>query len=306
MPSKTPSPKEPAVWRAKPAFRVLAAGMSVDLPGTAYGPRTRRHYELVWMIEGDAQARFDGHDFYAPEGAVLLRGPGVRDEYTWSPLQRTVHAFIHFDLDPPRRRALSRENPPPLRLPPPNDILRPLFGYLLHLAEQKEPLRSRLMLPGLDLLLQAYAAGALQQKPAPAAVLQAPVAKAMDAILGLLRADPAALVDAEALARSAHCSSVHLSRLFKQDLGLGPQEYARLLRLDRSARQLRLTALSLKEIALGNGFYDAKHFVRQFSKVYGLAPNAFRASELSEWLTQRNPLVRKLYPILDNALTRKA
>jgi AraC-like DNA-binding protein len=300
------TPREPEDWRAKPAFRVLTAGFTVDPPGAGYGPRRRPHYEFIWIVEGEARIRFDDIKLHAPEGAVLLRGAGVQDEYEWSPRRRTVHAFIHFDLDPPRRRRLTTEAPPPLRQPPVNDILRPLFGYLLALAQEPEPLRSRLMLPALDLLLEAYASGRFEQRPSPAASLQPEVAQAMELLQTALSREPDAQPSLEQLAAAVHCSPAKLCRLFKKDTGLAPLEYARLWRLDRAARQLRLSSLSLKEIALAHGFYDGNHFGKQFRQVYGLSPKEFRASELSEWLTQRNPIVRKLYPILDRALTRKA
>jgi transcriptional regulator GlxA family with amidase domain len=78
-------------------------------------------------------------------------------------------------------------------------------------------------------------------------------------------------------------------------LELGPLEYAKLARLDRVANQLRRTPLSLKEIALSTGFYDAYHLSRSFKQVYGLSPKAFKESPYNEWLSQKNPIIRTLY-----------
>ncbi len=293
---------EPAAWRQPPAFCVLAAGVTIDPPGATYGPRTRRHFELVWMMEGEASVQFDGKDLQAPEGALLLRLPGVEDYYEWSKDRRTVHAFIHFDLDPERRKALKRKPLPSVLVPPPNDILRPLFRYLLQLAEAPEPERSRLMLPALDLLLQAY--GSLHVlKPAPVAPLHPTVLQAAELLRRRLAKDPSAAPALDALAEELHCSTATLCRLFKADLNLAPLEYARLLRLDQAATLLRRSSQSFKEIALATGFYDGNHFSKQFKAVYGLGPKEFRAAELNEWLTQRNPIVRMLYRISDKALT---
>ncbi len=300
---KRPSFAEPAAWRQPPAFRILTAGITIDPPGATYGPRTRRHFELIWLMEGEAKAVFDGQELHAPEGALLLRLPGVTDYYEWSPTRRTVHAFMHFDLDQARRRALKRKPLPSLLLPPPNDILRPLFSYLLQLAEAAEPERSRLMLPSLDLLLRAYGSHHAQ-KPAPSAPLHPTVQQAAELLRKRLAKDPAATPALDALAQELHCSTATLCRLFKADLDLAPLEYARLLRLDLAAARLRRSSQSLKEIALGTGFYDGNHFSKQFKAVYGLGPKEFRASELSEWLTQRNPIVRMLYRVSDHALTR--
>lgn len=296
-------PSEAPVWRQPPAFRVLAAGITLDPPGASYGPRTRKHYELIWMMEGTAQAQFDGQALQVPEGALLFREPGVTDYYEWSPDQRSVHAFIHFDLDSARRKALKRPALPSLLLPPINDILRPLFGYLLQLADEPEPLRSRLMLPSLDLLLQAY--GSRHSiRPAPSLPLQDTVQRAAELLRKRLARDPAAGIALDELAEEVNSSTAKLCRQFKEDLQLSPLEYARLLRLDQAASRLRRSSLSLKEIALATGFYDGNHFTKQFKTVYGLTPKEFRASELNEWLTQRNPIIRMLYRISDQALTR--
>jgi AraC-like DNA-binding protein len=300
MPKPT-APVEPLAWRQPPAFKVLAAGITIDPPGATYGPRKRRHFEVIWLIEGEAKAHFDGTPMQAPEGSLLLRLPEVRDYYEWSPERRTVHAFIHFDLDPARRKVLAKKPLPSLLLPAMNDILRPLFAYLLQLADEPEAVRDQLMLPTLDLLLKAWG-GPHLQKPAPSEPLHEPVQKAADLIRQRLAKDPAAELSLDELARSVHSSTVNLCRLFKRDLDLGPLEYARLLRLDNAAARLRRSSQSLKEIAQATGFYDGNHFTKQFKAVYGLSPKEFRASELNEWLTQRNPIVRMLYRISDKAL----
>jgi AraC-like DNA-binding protein len=301
QPKRSAAPVEPAAWRQPPSFRVLAAGITIDPAGATYGPRKRRHFELLWIMEGEAKAQFDGQVLQAPEGSLLLRLPEVRDYYEWSSERRTVHAFIHFDLDPARRKALTKQPLPSLLLPPLNDILRPLFSYLLQLADEPEAERSRLMLPALELLLKAWG-GPHTLKPAPAEPLHEPVKKAAELLRSRLGKDPAAELSLDELADAVNSSTVNLCRLFKRDLDLGPLEYARLLRLDNAATRLHRSSQSLKEIAEATGFYDGNHFTKQFKAVYGLSPKEFRASELSEWLTQRNPIVRMLYRISDKAL----
>ena len=290
MPSD--APKEPAQWRGPARFQVLAAGITVDPPGATYGPRTRRHYEWIWMMEGEARAHFDGEIHLAPPGSVMLREPGVSDYYEWSPGGRTVHAWVHFDLDPARRRQVAKAQLPKVFLLPPNDILRPLLGYLLKLAELKEPQRGRLMLPVLDVLLQAVLGGQWLQQSAPRQPIPGPVRKAMQAVQAHLKQPGSPALDLKSLAAAAHCTPVHLCRVFKQALDLAPLEYARLQRLAQAAELLRRSPQSLKEIAEATGFYDANHLAKHFKQVYGLTPKEFKGSDLNEWLTQRNPIFR--------------
>jgi len=55
-----------------------------------------------------------------------------------------------------------------------------------------------------------------------------------------------------------------------------PAQYLKLLRLLEAERLLKTTFLSVKEIANRVGITNASHFVREFKRVYGVAPTAYR------------------------------
>jgi AraC family transcriptional regulator len=282
-------------WRPISEFRCLVAGITVDPPGTNFGPRQLFHYEFVWIMEGEATVTFDKQVIKAPEGSVLLRRSGVADYYEWSTTKHTVHAYVHFDLDPKRRAMVSKNWIPSSRILPPNDIFRPLFGYLLGLEEKKEPLKSQLMLPVLDVMLSSYITGEVAVKSKPANQLPDSLEHVLEAIRNNTAQNPPPTIRLKQLAMTAHTTPENLCRLFKKYLNLGPLEYTKLAKLDRAANQLRRTSLSLKEIALATGFYDAYHLSRSFKQIYGLSPKEFKESPFSEWLTQKNPIIRTLY-----------
>jgi AraC-like DNA-binding protein len=282
-------------WKPVPEFRYLVSGITVDPPGTNFGPRKIYHYEFIWIMEGEAVITFDQQVIKAQEGTVLLRRSGVKDYYEWSPTKHTVHAYVHFDLDPPRRALASKVWVPSFRVLPPNDIFRPLFGYLLGLEEKKEPMKSQLVLPVLDVMLSAYITGEVAVKAKPANHLPDSLENVLEAIRGNTAQNPPPTLRLKELAMIAHTTPENLCRLFKKYLNLGPLEYTKLAKLDRAADQLRRTSLSLKEIALATGFYDAYHLSRSFKQVYGLSPKEFKESPFNEWLTQKNPIIRTLY-----------
>lgn len=289
----SPVPASPD-WKALPRMRILDVGVTIDPPGATYGPRVQNHYEIIWMMEGEAKATFDRKTIEVVEGSILLRYPGVKDYYEWSPKRRTVHAYVHFDLDPQRRARLSKPVVPASRKMPPNDILRPLFGFLLQAVGMVEPLRSELALPALDLMLRAYVSGEVTVKPSPHPRLPEAVERAVEAIRENTAQSPPAPLRLKELSQAAHTTPENLCRLFKKSLQVGPLEYVKLARLDRAANQLRRTPSSLKEIALSTGFYDAFHLSRSFKKVYGVSPKEFRETEANEWIAQKNPIIRML------------
>lgn len=282
-------------WIARAEFRHLVAGITVDPPGATYGPRLLDHYEFIWIMEGDATIHFDKQVIKAPEGTVLLRRSGVKDYYEWSATKHTVHAFVHFDLDPKRRALVSKSWVPSFRVFPPNDIFRPLFGYLLNLEEKQDLIRNQLVLPVLDVMLSSYVTGEVSLKAKPANQLPDSLEKVVEAIRMNTAQVPPPTLRLKDLAMIAHTTPENLCRLFKKYLNLGPLEYTKLAKLDRAANQLRRTSLSLKEIALSTGFYDAYHLSRSFKQIYGLSPKEFKESPFNEWITQKNPIIRTLY-----------
>lgn len=71
-------------------------------------------------------------------------------------------------------------------------------------------------------------------------------------------------------------SAPHFHRLFKEQTGLPPLEYATKLRMEKGARLLLGTELSVKEIAFACGYEDSKYFSRLFRQREGMSPKQYR------------------------------
>ena len=180
----------------------------------------------------------------------------------------------------------------------PQDILRPLFSYVLGLDDLENPKKSELLSSTLGLMFEAYASGRLQQKAQPVSKLPAAVERALEAIRENTLAIPPPRLGLSDLARHARCSPASLNRLFKESLQLSPLEYLKLCRLERAAKNLRQSSSSIKDLALQHGFYDAFHFSKSFKEVYGMSPREFRECDYNDWLSQRNPIIRTFYSLV--------
>ncbi|MEM9194941.1 MAG: helix-turn-helix transcriptional regulator [Myxococcota bacterium] len=99
-------------------------------------------------------------------------------------------------------------------------------------------------------------------------------------------ADPRVVHACEALDRSGGAlpigelqrrlvlSERHLHRIFREATGLGPKQYARRVRLDRLADQLKGTASPRwAELAATLGFYDQAHLARDVRSLWDLTPS---------------------------------
>jgi AraC family transcriptional regulator len=79
-----------------------------------------------------------------------------------------------------------------------------------------------------------------------------------------------------AVAREVDVHPGHLARAFRHHFRMPLGSYARRLRLEWVAAQLRGSAESLASVALAAGFADQSHLTRAFKRHTGLTPDAYR------------------------------
>jgi len=78
------------------------------------------------------------------------------------------------------------------------------------------------------------------------------------------------------LAAACSYSESQFNRIFRQIIGQSPRQYILRHKLETSKELLAHTNLSLSEIAIRAGFYDASDFGKQFRKQENLTPRQYR------------------------------
>lgn len=282
------------VWKPLQNLKVSQVGVAVYPPGATFGPRKLKDFEFVWIIEGEAVAQYDQRRIEAPAGTVLLCRAGMTDQYEWSKKRRTIHAFFHFDLGPlPKGWPPTNDWPLSHRLAE-DDILRPLFRYVLRLHPLTEPLRSSQMLPTVEVMLKGFISGKFTIAAAPYAELPNAVECALVRIRDVVSQEPSPPVQLADLAKAAHVTPEHLCRLFRKTLDLGPLECVRLARLERAATLLARSNLAVKQITESTGWASPYHFSRRFREVHGMSPRAYRKAVREGKNVPINPISKAL------------
>ena len=83
----------------------------------------------------------------------------------------------------------------------------------------------------------------------------------------------------EDLADLTGISKFHLAREFKKYIGMPPNEYLIVTRLNHSKTLLKYEDRSIEEIAYSCGFHQVSHYINLFKKHEGCTPLKFR----KEW-----------------------
>ena len=87
-------------------------------------------------------------------------------------------------------------------------------------------------------------------------------------------------VKLSALAEMLSVSQEHLSRVFKQETGIGFKEYLVQFRLQKAEEMLKHeTGRAVSEVAYACGFNDGNYFSYIFKKAYGISPSQIRRKE---------------------------
>jgi AraC-like DNA-binding protein len=80
------------------------------------------------------------------------------------------------------------------------------------------------------------------------------------------------------LAEVANRSRRHLERLFREQVGLTPKAYARVVRFSAAAARLtEAPVVPLADVSSDNGYFDQSHMIREFLAFAGRTPDQFRA-----------------------------
>lgn len=81
------------------------------------------------------------------------------------------------------------------------------------------------------------------------------------------------------LAARARLSSSHFALLFRQQVGQSTHAYQTELRMARARELLDTTPIPVAEVARAVGYDDPFYFTRQFRRIHGVTPRAYRAQD---------------------------
>jgi transcriptional regulator GlxA family with amidase domain len=107
------------------------------------------------------------------------------------------------------------------------------------------------------------------------------MAERVKRVIELMHGDPSRTFSLGEMAQAVNLSPPYFCYLFKSVTGVPPARYLKTLRMQHAATLLTTTFLSVKEIVRRVGCTDESHFVRDFKRIYGVTPSAYRNGAIS-------------------------
>ncbi len=155
----------------------------------------------------------------------------------------------------------------------------------IYLLKQKEPPASGCFGPEQlppeirHLHIQRWVIDALLSLPAavitPAAQPKIPDERIRKAV-ELMKQQLVQPLDNAKISRKIGLSANSMNRLFLQEYGMPPQQFQRMLRIEKAMVLLQTTDHSIEQIAAMLGFADRYHFSKIFKRILMVNPAAFR------------------------------
>ena len=259
--------------RSRPALSVVCGGREVC--GAHYTiDRERFPYFSVEYVEtGSGTVTLGDRSFPLRPGSLFRYGPDVPHRITADAGPPMVKYFVDFAGAAAKRllRSGAWAELRPLRVAEPAR-LRALFDELQRLGQRPAPHASRLSALVLEQIVLAAADEALPEEAGESAAWTR-----YQRCRAYLEANCLTVASLRAVASACTISEAHLCRLFHRYGAVSPYRLLVRLKMARAAALLLDRGLLVKEAGQQVGYDDPYHFSKAFKRVYGLAPEAFRA-----------------------------
>lgn len=241
-------------------------------------------YEIEYIHHGHAIQVINGVEYVVEPGSVALLSPtdfhSYRNVSADDPL--TVYNIKFSDLILPAdiRTELHTLNRPLFGM---TQRLKPLFDSLYGEYRNAWHCREQYILAGIAqlciLLLRSareygssYSTPEREQESSSRSLIQ-------EAVL-YIRNRYRGSITVEEVANVVHLTPNYFSEYFKKQTGVKFSSYVQKLRLEFAVSLLKMSDLSIKQVADESGFNSAAYFSNAFKDAFGISPEQFRKSNL--------------------------
>lgn len=258
---------------------------SVFITDIGYYPKAKFHYRkreiaiseyvFIYCIDGKGWYLIDGKKYEVTKDQYFILPAGMAHEYAADEKEPWSIYWIHFRGSLARFYAMDSLSPKDVR---PNKesrinnrlgLFEEIFRTLNH-SYAIENLRYAMA------TFQHYLASLRYMQQYREAVGNPESDDAVSMAVHYLEENLERQITLKNICEFVNLSPSRLSTLFRQKIGYSPLNYFILLKIKKACGMLDATDMKINQICSKLGFEDQYYFSRQFSKVMGMSPKAYR------------------------------
>jgi len=268
---------------AKPHLGVLFAGESQTKPGHRLGPKVYDFYLMHIVLSGKGTFTCSGESYPLQAGHTFLIEPEQLISYESDSEHPWLYRWVAFHGE--QAGALAGDAGFSVQQPVlfTEDMRRAGAIYRqIYTSFRAGAADAGLKSVGLLYLLFAeYSKAREAESGGPARDAHGEQGHLLKQVIHYLSTQYAHPVSIEQMAETLGYNRAYLSRIFKAQTGVTPVTFLLKLRIDKARQLLRERPdLTIEQIAASVGLQDALYFSKQFRRLHGQSPSAYREAML--------------------------
>lgn len=225
-------------------------------PSHSYGPAVRTHWLLHYVVSGCGVFVKEGNAYQINPGDIFVIAPYEETYYEADhthPWHYIWMGFTATQLPHPLKEAV---------------IHVPALGRIFHEA---------LQCSNMNLGKSAYLSAKLWELFACLLDSENAQSGYIDKAINCMKTEYANGITVAEIAARLNLNRSYFSTLFKESIGVSPQEYLNELRLKKAAELMISYQKSPSVAAFSTGYSDIYNFSKMFKRYYGVSPRAYIA-----------------------------
>lgn len=237
-------------------------GWEICAPEHAFGPASRSHLLLHYVVSGRGSLQKNGETFPVQAGQIFVIHPNEITYYKADDRLPWHYIWVGFESGISLPRVLVQ---PVISLPAAGEIFSRMRESAAMEAGREAFLCGEIWAL-LALLLQHSASDGKPESPRQDYVNAAKTFMETEYMRG---------ISVAALAAQLNLDRSYFSSLFKKATGKSPMQYLTRLRLEKGAQLMREYGQTPGEAAASTGYADVFSFSRMFRRYYGVSPTTY-------------------------------
>lgn len=253
------------------SLAVTQCGLQICDNGHSCGPFLYSHYSAHFILSGKGTYTCGGKTYSLCAGQGFMIIPDMPNTYTADIDEPWKYIYVNFcgaDDETLVHSAGLNEDNMIFEFDLTDDMLHDLT--MMHSASKDQSARGY-DVTGYFLLVMSRLVKANTQRNANTNLPQHYVRRAISYIEDNYHEK----ITVESIAAYVGIDRTGLYRIFKKNLNISPAQFLISYRLERAKAMMEHDNLTISEIAVSTGFFDAAHFTVAFSKKYGISPGRY-------------------------------